>query len=214
MRHLQGISLRNFSLSPPTSRPRGKTIDDESLPYALKTPAKILAQRESHKLEHSRSSDDLRSSPGKLDGGADGKQANGNGSPKARPAISKRRRSTYSWTNAPPQVRQQQLEDVTLERLADTWFSLHCAGMQEPVYVSEIVEKSMNPSFRFFDLNVYGPQVTRQDELTIKFWAKTQKMQDYVLLVDLQLCLRSLQFIGKSVRRICIESRVVPDHVI
>ena len=72
--------------------------------------------------------------------------------------------------------------------------------MDEPIYVSEIIEKAMNPSFRFFDLNVYGPAVTRLDELTVKYWAKTGNMGQYALLVELQLCLRSLQFIGKSVR--------------
>ena len=74
--------------------------------------------------------------------------------------------------------------------------------MEEPIYVSEVIEKAMNPSFRFFDLNVYGPAVTRLDELTVKYWAKTGNMDQYALLVELQLCLRSLQFIGKSVRLI------------
>ena len=86
--------------------------------------------------------------------------------------------------------------------MADTWFSLHCFGMSEPIYVSEVIEKAMNPSFRFFDLNVYGPAVTRLDELTVKYWAKTDNMDQYVLLVELQLSLRSLQFIGKLVRLI------------
>ena len=86
--------------------------------------------------------------------------------------------------------------------MADTWFSLYCTGLEEPIYVSEIVEKAMNPSFRFFDLNIYGPTVTRLDELTVKYWAKTEKMQSYILLIELQLCLRSLQFIGKSVSHI------------
>lgn len=84
--------------------------------------------------------------------------------------------------------------------MADTWFSLHCTGVEEPIYVSEVIEKAMNPSFRFFDLNIYGPLITRLDELTIKYWARTENMEGYVLLVDLQLCFRSLQFIGKSVR--------------
>ena len=56
----------------------------------------------------------------------------------------------------------------------------------------------MNPTFRDFDLNVYGPSITRQDELTIKFWAKTDKQPKNILLVELQVCLRSLQYIGKS----------------
>lgn len=101
------------------------------------------------------------------------------------------------------------MENAVRERMADTWFSLHCAGMDEPVYVSEVVEKAMNPSSRFFDLNVYGPAVTRLDELTIKYWAKTEDMEQYVLLVELQLCLRSLQFIGKSVR---LSHSVMSNH--
>lgn len=84
--------------------------------------------------------------------------------------------------------------------MADTFFSLHCAGLEGPIYVSETIEKAMNPSFRFFDLNIYGPAVTRLDEMTVKYWAKTENMDEYILLVELQLCLRSLQFIGKSVR--------------
>lgn len=66
--------------------------------------------------------------------------------------------------------------------------------------MSEVVDKAMNPSFRFFDLNTYGPSVTRRDELTIKYWARTQNMEDYVLLIELRLYLRSLKFIGKTVR--------------
>lgn len=117
-----------------------------------------------------------------------------------KPPIKLRRKSTLNWANAPPGARQTKLEDVARERMADTWFSLHCSGMDEPVYVSEIIEKAMNPSFRFFDLNVYGPAVTRLDELIVKYWVKTENMEQYILLVELQLCLRSLQFIGKSVR--------------
>lgn len=201
LRHLQGISLRNLALSPPRIRTRGKTIDDESLPYTLKTPAKILAQRETHRLEHSRSSNDLKSSPSRVNGSLNKADSDSDVSTKTRPS-KLRRRSTLNWTNAPPRVRQHKLEDVVKARMADTWFSLHCAGSEEPIYVSEVIEKAMNPSFRFFDLNIYGPSVTRLDELTIKYWARTENMQDYIMLVELQLCLRSLQFIGKSVGQI------------
>lgn len=95
-------------------------------------------------------------------------------------------------------MRQQKLENITSERMADTWFSLHCKGFTEPVYVSEVVEKSMNPSFRFFDLNTYGPLVTRKDELMIKYWTRTERTDRFMLLVELQVNLRSLHFIGKS----------------
>jgi UV radiation resistance-associated gene protein len=120
----------------------------------------------------------------------------------SRPPYGKlRRRSTLNWTNAPPSVRQKRLENVTTGRMADTWFSLHCAHISEPLYISEVVEKAMNPSFRFFDLLMYGPLVTRSDKLTIKYWAKTEIMEEYKLLIEMHLNLGSLQFIGKTVRK-------------
>ncbi|KAL9641069.1 MAG: hypothetical protein Q9204_000339 [Flavoplaca sp. TL-2023a] len=201
IRHLQGISLRNLSLSrPPTETLKSKTADDEALPTSLITPTKALALREK-KLEHSKSSNDLRTPPASrksLD------SSNGNGTlladpEKVRPMKGKiRRRSTLNWTNAPPQVRQKKLEDVALSRLADTWFSLHCQGMNEPVYVSEMLEKAMNFDFRLFDLNTYGPWITRRDQLNIKFWARTGSEQDYSLVLEMEVHFRSLQYIGKS----------------
>ncbi|KAL8964626.1 MAG: hypothetical protein Q9183_004322, partial [Haloplaca sp. 2 TL-2023] len=115
-----------------------------------------------------------------------------------------RRRSTVNWTNATPQVRQKKLEDVTGTKLADMWFSLQCEGISEPLYVSEVVEKAMNVNFRFFDLNTYGPWVTRKDELTIKFWARTEAAETFRLFLQLRVHLRSLQYIGKTVRSVCL----------
>ena len=120
-----------------------------------------------------------------------------------RPVGKLRRSSTLNWTNSTPNVRQKKLEDATVGRLADTWFSVHCSDIEEPVYVSEVVERAMNPSFRFFDLNAHGPLVTRRDELTIKFWAKTGNVGNYFLLIELQLHLHSLQFVGRAVRPDC-----------
>ena len=93
--------------------------------------------------------------------------------------------------------------------MTDTWFSIHFSNTPEPIYVSEVIEKAMNPSFRFFNLNNYGPSVTRLEDLTVKYWAKTENMGTYTLLVDLQLCLRSLQFIGKIVRRTSLSPRLI-----
>ena len=95
-------------------------------------------------------------------------------------------------------MRQQKLEDVAASRLADTWFSIHCDGISEPVYVSEIMDKSMNPSFRFFDLDTSSPETVRSSHLILKLWAKNDQMDDYVLLIDIELSLKSLQFIGKN----------------
>ena len=206
LRALQGISLRNLTLSRPATTRRGHAIDDESLPNSLRSPAKAVAQLEHQTLEHSKSSIDLRLPSSSDLGGetmpnddASLRDPASEAQTKSRPQRVKiRRRSTLNWTNASPRLRQQQLEEITSQRMADTWISLHCSGIPEPIYVSEVMEKSMNPSFRFFDLNTYGPAVTRQDELTIKCWTRTERAHKYILLVELRVNLRSLQFIGKT----------------
>jgi hypothetical protein len=201
LRHLQGITIRNLTLAPGPSRPRTKTVDDEGVPSSLKSPTKALALRESRGLSHSRSSSDLNASEDTV--------RRGNGEPSspskagARPAISKgmRRRSTMEWQGASPLTRQKKLEDITDSRMADTFFSLHIHGQDEPVYVSEVAERAMNPNFRFFDLLSCGPSVTRLDKLTVKVWAKSEVSQQWQYLVDFTVQLRSLQFIGKALGR-------------
>ena len=83
--------------------------------------------------------------------------------------------------------------------MADVWFSLHIEDEEEPVYVSEVVERTINPSFRSFDLNTYGAAVTRLGELVIRFWTRTEGEGSYNLFVELIISLRALQYIGKTV---------------
>jgi hypothetical protein len=146
LRNLVSISLRNLSPTSPTAnRSRGKTIDDDALPLSLKSPAKLVALREQHALGHSRSSSDLRadSSLALPDSSESSEEQSLNDSisgirqkprpksiavstPKKRPELSRmRRRSTMEWANATPQKRQQKLESVTKDRMADVFFSLH-----------------------------------------------------------------------------------------
>ncbi len=68
--------------------------------------------------------------------GNDSPQGKGtvNGRPKTpsqqRPPLSKmRRRSTLEWANATPQRRQEKLESVTAERMADIFFTIHAEGV-------------------------------------------------------------------------------------
>jgi hypothetical protein len=140
---LTSISLRNLTLNaPPTSRSRGKTIDDDAVPNNLVSPAKLVALREQKALGHSRSSSDLRRVPedasySESEVDKDDRDTTKNtqkapdkrnGAPKTppRPPYAKlRRRSTLEWVNASPQLRQQKLEGVTAERMADVFFSLH-----------------------------------------------------------------------------------------
>lgn len=102
------------------------------------------------------------------------------------------------WTNASPLTRQKKLEDITADRMADTFFTLHVEGSEEPVYISEVAEKAMNPNFKFFDLGPCGPGVTRLDKLTVRVWAKSESMDKWQYLMDYTVQLRSLQFIGKA----------------
>ncbi|KAL1965678.1 hypothetical protein VTN77DRAFT_5178 [Rasamsonia byssochlamydoides] len=191
LRHLQGVSVRNLYITPP-NRARGKTIDDDDLPNALKSPAKFLAQAESRSVHHSRSYTDLQLSHSKLNLTSSDNEKN------THDARRLRRRNTLPWSGGNLEIRQTQLEDITKSRMADTWFSIHCDGIDNPVYISEVVEKATNPSFRFFDLNACGPHVSRLDEMTLKLWVKSANMSEYMLLVELQLSLRSLQFVGKT----------------
>lgn len=146
------------------SRPRGHTIDDAAL---NKSPQKLESLRRESQLHHAASSDNLR------------------------PA-SKRRTSTH-WSGASPGVRQKKLEDVIDGRMADTFFTLHSVGQEEPIYISEVVEKAMNPTFRQFDLSGFGPATTRLDTVKIIIWVKRQ---DFVPLVEQEVNLQSLQFLG------------------
>lgn len=141
LRNLQSISIRNVSLEQaPTARRRTKTIDDDALPQTLTSPAKMVALREKHTLEHSRSSTDLRSA-GATEAAASatdgspvkGKERLANPNPRTpppRPNFRMRRRSTLEWANATPQGRQERLEKVTGERMADVFFSLHVHGVE------------------------------------------------------------------------------------
>ncbi|KAF2225894.1 UV radiation resistance protein and autophagy-related subunit 14-domain-containing protein [Elsinoe ampelina] len=203
LRHLQSIALRNLALVLVDSRYRGKVIDDDALPNTLKSPAKQLALRESRVLGHSKSSDELR--PIHEDKDRDSHTNGGpiNGSPKkekrTRPVGAKlRRRSTLEWASETPQRRQTRLEAVSAARLADVFYTLHVANNKEPVYVSEEIKKSMNPSFRQIDWDACGPGITRQEELRVKFWVRSGKEKSYQILLDMSLNLRSLQFIGKD----------------
>ncbi|KAL5380557.1 hypothetical protein PMIN04_007279 [Paraphaeosphaeria minitans] len=193
LRHLQGITVRNLTLVPTPSRPRGKTIDDDAIPSTLKSPTKKLALHESRGLNHSRSSSDL-----KCHGNKETSQRSSPEKPK-RPGMTRglRRRSTLEWMAANPLTRQKKLEDITDSRMADTFFTIHMDGQEEPVYISEVAKRAMNPNFRFFNLSSSGPSVTRLDKLTVNVWAKHHP-DNWHHLVQLTAHLGSLQFIGKT----------------
>ncbi|KAF2087500.1 hypothetical protein K490DRAFT_42165 [Saccharata proteae CBS 121410] len=210
LRHLQGITIRNLAVPQTSRRPCRATIDDEAVPTSRKSPSKTVALREGRKLEHSRSSNDLTPIGETIAAQDVVDRTRTSLSPEVfdavaatdvspRPLLGRlRRRSTMSWSGASPLARQRKLEDVTAGRMADTFFSLHVDGIDDPVYISEEVGKAMNPNFRFFDLHAWGPAVTRLDTLTIKVWARTEKEQGHQFLVELTISLPDLHFVGKS----------------
>ncbi len=194
--------MRNLSIVSTPSCSRGKISTDEDVEYTSKRPTKLLAQSEAQSLHQTRSFTDLNSpehdhdtSMQKSSPTLDYNNAQTIGRPKPGKL---RRRSTLHWTGASPETRQKKLEGLARERMADAWYSLHVAGISEPVYVSEIIERSTNPTFRFFDLNINGPQVARANQVRLKLWVKTDVLEKYVCLLDTQIWLRTLHFIGKS----------------
>lgn len=112
LRHLQGIYLRNLSFV----RPNGKTTDDLNL--GMGSSNKLQALKEGPQLHHAASSESLRNRPAKI-----------------------RRRST-NLANKSPMTRQKALETAIGRRAADVFFSMHVEGIKEPVYISEVSERS------------------------------------------------------------------------
>lgn len=109
-----------------------------------------------------------------------------------------RRRSTLHWASADPRARQQKLEGIEVDRLVDSWFSLHHEQSDGPLYISEVRERSMNPDFSHFDLQPPIFSITRASSFVLKVWSKTELMDEYCVLVETNVDLGSLQYLGKS----------------
>ncbi|KAI3397188.1 hypothetical protein diail_11162 [Diaporthe ilicicola] len=150
-------------------RPRGTTTDDSAVKHS---PDKAVSLREKAHLHHSASTETLR-------------------------PLAARRRST-NLGSASPVTRQKRLELTIDSRVADAFFTLHTEEEEEPIYISETVERSVNFDFRFFELSpsVCSPAL-RSSQVTIKFWAKRHGTWSLHLeeLVDL----RTLNFLGSTI---------------
>ncbi|KAK5047085.1 hypothetical protein LTR84_007028 [Exophiala bonariae] len=203
LRHLHGISLRNVHVTSTSPKAKGKTTADDDAPYNLVSPAKRALQNDTTPLHHSRSFSDLitsaESPPNPLSRQKAATSYQKNDTPtKTRPEGRLRRRSTLHWTSATPQARQAKLEDMVVNRLADAWISIHAPGVDEPIYITEVIERSMNPSFASFDLDSTGPLISRFDQCIVRAWARPTNAEEYCLLVELDVNLRSLQYIGRN----------------
>lgn len=150
-------------------RPRGKTTDDSAVKHSSD---KVVSLREHAQLHHSASTESLRPATG-------------------------RRRST-NLGSASPVTRQKRLELTIDSRVADSFFTLHTEDEEEPLYISETVERSVNFDFRFFELDQGACSPTlRLSQVTVKFWAKRHGTWSLHLeeLVDL----RTLNFLGTTI---------------
>ena len=140
----------------------------------------------------------------------DSKNEQLDGSSSARPSVgSMRRRSTLSWGNVAPDVRQKKLEEVTGSRLADVFFTIYDIDGRELIYISETIQKSMNPDFKSFDFSILEASVTRSSELQIDLWAKPENIHEAEHLVTMKIDLRSLHWVCKTlVRNYPISNRI------
>lgn len=128
LRHLHGLSLRNLSFAPPKLL---RAADDSDL----------IVQKNAHKLDplgeaggplhSSRSSGNLRRDS--LHSAADNNSS-------SRPQ--QQRRTSLSLAQWNLGARQKKLEEVVDTAVGDVFFTLHVAGETEPVYISEVKEKS------------------------------------------------------------------------
>ncbi|KAL7808017.1 hypothetical protein V8C26DRAFT_307559 [Trichoderma gracile] len=124
LRHLKGLSLRNLSFAPVQLR----TADDAALSLN-RSPHKLGALMQAGQLHGSRSSDNLRQ---------DARAAAAADPARSQPP----RRTSLSTLSTSPAQRQRRLKQLLDETLGDVFFSLHVAGADEPVYVSEVRERS------------------------------------------------------------------------
>jgi hypothetical protein len=121
-------------------RPRGRTIDDVAINLS---PTKLESLQEPQ-LHHTQSSEDLR-------------------------PRSSRRRST-NLAGASPFTRQKRLEHAVDSRVADAFFSLHCDGEEEAIYISEVAERAtVRPTSCFSITQSYILTVTMLLELQLSF---------------------------------------------
>lgn len=129
LRHLKGLSLRNLSFAPAHLH----TADDALL--GGRSPqnqrAKLEALRETTPLQHSRSSGSLR---------RDSLRASS--SDNLRPQRPRRTSLNLGPTQATAWSRQRTLEELVDAAVGDVFFTLHVKDEEEPVYMSEMRERS------------------------------------------------------------------------
>ncbi|EWC48184.1 hypothetical protein DRE_02288 [Drechslerella stenobrocha 248] len=183
----------------PVARVRRRSNDDENLYTTWRTPGKLAVNRDEKALAHSRSAVDLSKLASESSAVGDSISEGG------QPNLIRQRRSTRAnsilagtiFENAA--TRQKKLSDATVGKLVDSFFTLHHESVGEyPFYISEVVPMSINPTFQSFELAECGPAITRLDSVIVRVWARKDPRASYSLMMDLNLGLSYLNFIGRS----------------
>ncbi|KAK6363266.1 hypothetical protein TWF730_000709 [Orbilia blumenaviensis] len=208
LRHLKGIAVRNLSSKP--ARVHRRSNDDENLATSWRSPGKLAVHLEERTLTHSRSAIDLSSLAAESSAAGASSGSNTHHIPDdtasegSRPILIRRRNTRSNsilagtiFENAT--TRQRNLTDATLGKLVDTFFTLHHDSVgDDPFYISETVPSSINPTFQSIELEECGPAITRLDSIVIRIWARKEQSSEFGLLIELNIGLSYLQFIGRS----------------
>lgn len=65
--------------------------------------------------------------------------------------------------------------------------------------MSEVVERTMNPTFGTIDWSGCGAGILRGEEVVVKVWAKEREREGWAMLLHLAIDLRGLVYLGKNV---------------
>ena len=135
LRHLKGVSLRNLCFAPPARR----AADDAAVDVAADRSSRRLdLLREAGQLHPSRSSDSLnvgkRPSQPPL---TQQQQQQQREQQEQQP-----RRASLGWAHASPTSRQRRLEGLVESAVGDVFVSLHAHSDTDPVYISEVRQRS------------------------------------------------------------------------
>ncbi|PHH61453.1 hypothetical protein CDD81_361 [Ophiocordyceps australis] len=185
LRHLKGLSLRNLVLGPET---------DEGM-----AGGKLSTRTDNGSHEHDAgtcsisaiNNDSIPSSTASAlsHGDSSGKQP-------------KLRTSSLGSSSA---TKSRQLDALVNSSLADVFFSLHAAPAADPdpdpIYVSELIPRSANFNFQFFNLTDCEASISRRSLVTVRIWARSPTHSRWLFVLEQTVDLRCLNFISTLVER-------------
>ncbi|EMR09210.1 hypothetical protein PNEG_02546 [Pneumocystis murina B123] len=95
-----------------------------------------------------------------------------------------------------PLLRLVHLEKALKNHLVDTFFTLHVKSIEHPLYISEIVTKTMNPNFLSFDFSTIKTSFICLSSLIICVWISNGG--PFRLLIKQPTHLPSLNYLGEN----------------